>query len=49
MYTDDPADALQPLVASLRPGDLFLTMGAGDNWKLGLSLLDAVRAREAGK
>lgn len=49
MYTDDPADALQPLVASLRPGDLFLTMGAGDNWKLGLSLLDALRAREAGK
>lgn len=46
MYTDNPEESLQPLLESLRPGDLFLTMGAGDNWKLGRALLAALRARE---
>jgi len=27
------------------PGDLFLTMGAGDNWKLGANLLKRLGSR----
>jgi UDP-N-acetylmuramate--alanine ligase len=30
----------------LRPGDLFLTMGAGDNWKLGRALYESRLAAE---
>lgn len=39
-YYEEPMDALEPLLDELRPGDLFLTLGAGDNWKLGAKLLD---------
>jgi len=38
-YFERPMDAAQALERELRPGDLFLTMGAGDNWKLGEALL----------
>ncbi len=38
LYVEEPADAFAELRSSLRPGDLFLTMGAGDNWKLGAAL-----------
>ena len=31
----------------LKPGDLFLTMGAGDNWRLGEALLAQARGRRA--
>ncbi|MDR2182072.1 MAG: UDP-N-acetylmuramate--L-alanine ligase [Treponema sp.] len=34
-YTEEYADAAAPLEEILRPGDLFITMGAGDNWRLG--------------
>ncbi|WP_020613745.1 UDP-N-acetylmuramate--L-alanine ligase [Sediminispirochaeta bajacaliforniensis] len=37
-YYDHPLDALEPLSQSLRPGDLFVTMGAGNNWELGKAL-----------
>jgi UDP-N-acetylmuramate--alanine ligase len=33
-YTDEPLDALDMLKSILRAGDIFITMGAGDNWKL---------------
>jgi UDP-N-acetylmuramate--alanine ligase len=39
-YYEEPLDALAFLRAELRPGDLFVTMGAGDNWKLGKALYD---------
>jgi UDP-N-acetylmuramate--alanine ligase len=39
-YEDEPEDAAEELKKILRPGDLFLTMGAGDNWKLGQKLLN---------
>jgi len=45
-YVDSPLGALDALAASLRPGDLFLTMGAGDNWKLGATLLERLRGEE---
>jgi UDP-N-acetylmuramate--alanine ligase len=42
-YFEEPIDAAPFLVSELRPGDLFLTMGAGDNWKLGRELLATIR------
>lgn len=39
IYIEQPADAVAPLAAELKPGDLFITMGAGDNWKIGRELL----------
>jgi UDP-N-acetylmuramate--alanine ligase len=42
MYFEEPLDALPYLVRELRPGDLLLTMGAGDNWKLGRAALRAL-------
>jgi UDP-N-acetylmuramate--alanine ligase len=38
-YIEDPADAVSSLAGELAPGDLFITMGAGDNWKIGRELL----------
>ncbi len=38
-YIEDPADAVALLAGELAPGDLFITMGAGDNWKIGRELL----------
>ena len=35
-----PTDATDWLRGFLRPGDLFVTMGAGDNWKLGRELFE---------
>jgi UDP-N-acetylmuramate--alanine ligase len=40
-YEEEPEDAADLLRRTLRPGDLFITMGAGDNWKLGRLLLDS--------
>jgi UDP-N-acetylmuramate--alanine ligase len=38
-YVEEPPDAVETLRGLLRGGDLFITMGAGDNWKLGRALL----------
>lgn len=40
-YFAEPVDAVPFLKAELRAGDLFLTMGAGDNWKIGRQLFQA--------
>jgi UDP-N-acetylmuramate--alanine ligase len=37
-YVDEPLDAVEPLKKTLRAGDLFLTLGAGNNWPLGEKL-----------
>jgi len=37
-YVDEPLDATLLLQGILKPGDLFITMGAGNNWPLGLEL-----------
>ncbi|MDR2068247.1 MAG: UDP-N-acetylmuramate--L-alanine ligase [Spirochaetaceae bacterium] len=44
-YVDEPEDAVEMLKNILRPGDLFLTLGAGDNWKLGKTLADYYAGR----
>jgi UDP-N-acetylmuramate--alanine ligase len=38
-YVHDHADAASMARSVLKPGDLFVTMGAGDNWKLGKTVL----------
>ncbi|MDR2517536.1 MAG: UDP-N-acetylmuramate--L-alanine ligase [Spirochaetaceae bacterium] len=45
-YVDEPLDAAGEVEAMLRPGDIFLTLGAGDNWKLGRLLFEKFRAEE---
>jgi UDP-N-acetylmuramate--alanine ligase len=45
-YADEPADAEEPLRGMLRAGDLFVTMGAGDNWPLGEKLYRYYRGKE---
>jgi UDP-N-acetylmuramate--alanine ligase len=47
-YIEEPLDAAESLKKTLRAGDLFLTMGAGDNWKLGRLLADYYRGENAG-
>ncbi|MDR2258939.1 MAG: UDP-N-acetylmuramate--L-alanine ligase [Treponema sp.] len=37
-YIDEPLDAAEPLKKMLKPEDLFLTLGAGNNWPLGEQL-----------
>ncbi len=39
-YADEPLEALNPLTNLLQPGDIFLTLGAGDNWKLAKALAE---------
>jgi UDP-N-acetylmuramate--alanine ligase len=38
-YFPEPGDSLEFLLGELRSGDLFITMGAGDNWRVGQELL----------
>jgi UDP-N-acetylmuramate--alanine ligase len=47
LYYDDPPEAVAPLAGRVRSGDLFVTMGAGDNWKVGRELM-ARLARSGG-
>jgi UDP-N-acetylmuramate--alanine ligase len=44
-YVEEPLDAADALCEELRPGDLLLTMGAGDNWRLGKAVLEKLEAR----
>ncbi len=39
-YFCEPMDAFDFLVRELKYGDLFVTMGAGDNWRLGKKLYE---------
>ncbi|MCL2184775.1 MAG: UDP-N-acetylmuramate--L-alanine ligase [Treponema sp.] len=38
-YYEEFMDAFDPLCEILKPGDIFLTLGAGNNWPLGVKLL----------
>lgn len=44
-YFDEILDAVPYYVETLKPGDLLVTMGAGDNWKAGKAYLTAVGAK----
>jgi UDP-N-acetylmuramate--alanine ligase len=43
-YIEEPLDAFETLKTILKPGDLFLTLGAGNNWPLGLKLFEYFRS-----
>jgi UDP-N-acetylmuramate--alanine ligase len=40
-YFDEVLDAVPHYLKTLKPGDLLVTMGAGDNWKAGVAYLKA--------
>lgn len=42
LFVPDAQAAVSHLIKNLRPDDLLLTMGAGDVWKVGMSVLDAL-------
>ncbi len=48
-YFEEPEGALKFVSKYLKEGDIFVTMGAGDNWKLGLMVLEELKAREAAR
>ena len=48
-YTEDPIDGFELLKDILKPGDLFITMGAGDNWKLGKMLFEYYKKDDLNK
>jgi UDP-N-acetylmuramate--alanine ligase len=41
VYIDEPRAAIPYLQDVLKPGDLFVTMGAGDNWRIGREIFEA--------
>ncbi len=41
-YIEEPMDAVSTIVRDSQKGDLFLTMGAGDNWKIGRAVFSAL-------
>jgi UDP-N-acetylmuramate--alanine ligase len=43
-YVAGREEAIERLASSLRPGDLLLTLGAGDVWKLGEAILERLRS-----
>jgi UDP-N-acetylmuramate--alanine ligase len=48
-YVADPAAAAEAVASEARPGDVVITLGAGDVWKLGDRILERLRAaRPAG-
>ena len=47
-YYEEVMDSLNFITEVLKPGDLFVTMGAGDNWKLGLGLLEKLNTKKQG-
>ena len=48
-YCEEPMDAADLLKKELKPGDLFITLGAGDNWRLGAALYGEFRGKAAGR
>jgi UDP-N-acetylmuramate--alanine ligase len=48
-YAEECEDAFDLMKGELRRRDLFMTMGAGDNWKLGKKLFDYFKQQEGDK
>jgi UDP-N-acetylmuramate--alanine ligase len=46
IYVEEPMDAVPMLLDRLKPGDIFVTMGAGDNWRVGEELFRAMGGKE---
>jgi UDP-N-acetylmuramate--alanine ligase len=41
VYFEEPRDSISFLQQALKPGDLFVTMGAGDNWRIGRQIFES--------
>jgi len=41
-YSEGKKDAVVYLKKNLKPGDVLLTLGAGDVWKVGMDILKAL-------
>jgi UDP-N-acetylmuramate--alanine ligase len=48
-YVDETDDAFQPLCEILKNGDLFITLGAGNNWSLGVKLFEYFSSKNGEK
>jgi UDP-N-acetylmuramate--alanine ligase len=46
VYFQEVMDAKEYLLGVLRRGDIFLTLGAGDNWRLGKELYSIVKGKD---
>jgi UDP-N-acetylmuramate--alanine ligase len=49
VYFEEVMDAADYLKKELKAGDLFITLGAGDNWRLGEKLFREMPAKAAGE
>ena len=45
-YIDEVDDAFEPLCRFLKPGDIFLTLGAGNNWPLAEKLFEHFKGKQ---
>ena len=45
-YIDEVDDAFEPLCKYLKPGDIFLTLGAGNNWPLAEKLFEYFKGKQ---
>lgn len=45
VYSPKDANQLENILKELKPNDVFLTLGAGDGWKLGLDVLEHLKKR----
>ncbi len=43
VYVEEPIEARELVIDELKEGDIFVTMGAGDNWQLGRAVLNALK------
>ncbi len=47
-YFAEVLDAEEDVLQELKPGDIFVTMGAGDNWRLGRAVFSALSRKKTG-
>jgi len=48
-YTEETDDAFKPLSETLKSGDIFITLGAGNNWPLGVKLFKYFKSKNEEK
>jgi UDP-N-acetylmuramate--alanine ligase len=46
VFADSAEKAVAHLIPALQSGDLLLTLGAGDVWKIGMQVLEQLRQRD---
>jgi len=48
-YVEEVDDTFQPLCETIKSGDIFITLGAGNNWTLGVKLFKYFSSKNEGK